>query len=174
MVVKFHLKMNKFETVLDELKAIVQNPRVYLVNYFDEIRNQIDVECQTFLNRPNLSIGVQDLAIQQQEELISQVDLFQTKCLTNLHTISYDQAELEDLENRFNIKDEEIDNDIYCALYNRKKLLFKNKGLMFFNLRDAKEFIESSYNELDSGILFGLLFLIDDEFLLDSDDFQLR
>lgn len=166
--------MNKFETVLGELKTIVQNPKIYLVNYFDEIRNQIDVECQTYLNRPNLSIAVQDLAIQQQGELISQVDLFQTKCLTNLDTIPYDLTEFEDLENRFNIKDEELEYDIYGALYNRKKLLFKNKGLIFFNLRDAKELIESSYNELDSEILFGLLFLIEDEFLLDSDDFQLR
>lgn len=173
--------MNKLEDHLNELKAIAQNPRIYLVNYFDEIRNQIDVECQAFLSRSDLASDVYDMAIQQQEELIGEVFLFQRRCLENLEMlVSNDLTEIGQLEQRFNsliAGDEEaslnVEKDVYCALYDRKKLLFNNKGLIFFSLKDFQKLMKSSYMEIGSDILYGLLFLIEDEFLLDSDEFQL-
>ena len=48
----FLLKIDKFQTINAELKSVASS-RMYLVNYFDEIRNSIDIECQSFLNNPD-------------------------------------------------------------------------------------------------------------------------
>ena len=42
--------MDKLKHIFSELASSL-NSKIYLVNHFDDIRNRIDLECQSFLNR---------------------------------------------------------------------------------------------------------------------------
>ena len=52
----FALKMDKLESIFSELRSSFNSPAVYLVKQFDEIRNQIDTECQVYLNIYGLDV----------------------------------------------------------------------------------------------------------------------
>ena len=56
--------------IYDELKAIVDHSKFYLINYFDEIRNEIDIECAKYLDKKNLAQELKEKAITQQQEMI--------------------------------------------------------------------------------------------------------
>ena len=172
--------MNKLESILEELKLIVNNPKIYLANYLDDIRCQIDIECQLYLNSPNLAMRDERLAIEQQLQLIYEVDIFEQKCLMNLKTTTTqaNQTNLELLDTRlqslnFENRDaiSEIKKDIHSAFYSSQKLLFMNKGIIFLNITNYKKFLQfRSFTQ--QKILFGLLFIIEDDFLLFSAKFQ--
>lgn len=173
--------MNKLESIFEELKLIVNNPKIYLANYFDDIRCQIDIECQLYLNSPNLSIKDNGLAIEQQSQLIYEVDIFEQKCIVNLKTTTTTQANqtnLELLDTRlqslnFENKDavSKLERDIHSAFYSSQKLLFMNKGIIFLNIANYKKFLQFRCFTHQQ-ILFGLLFIIEDDFLLFSAKFQ--
>lgn len=160
--------MSRLEAVLRELKLAVDSPRIYLANFFRELQNQIDLECEALLNRANVSDKDRERAIQQQIQMINEVDLFQHKCLANLTKIS-----LLDLEPVKHVTNEK---EIHCALYKRQKLLFMNQGVIFFNNKNFDHFLQSnlhfcllSFKYENPSQLFGLLFFIEDEFLIYSD-----
>ncbi len=88
------------DDIYSELKSAASHPKVYLVNTLDELRNQIDIECQKYLNRKNLGIELKMKALEQQQEMINEVDLFQKKCLDNLAKNPLDQVNLEEIEHR--------------------------------------------------------------------------
>ena len=77
--------MNKRESNLsDDLKLAVDSPKRYLATYFDELKNQIDLECQMYLGRDKLADKDKDRAISEQLEMIQEVDSFEQKCLANV------------------------------------------------------------------------------------------
>lgn len=143
------------------------------MNYLDEIRKQIDIECQTYLNKVDVEVD-KEKAIQQQEKMINVVNLFQTDCLSNLTKIQYGQNNTDDLEQSLNsLYLEEgdaalkLERDISCSLFQRQKLLFMNKGVVFL---DENYLAELFGRNLD--ILFGVLLIVEDEFLLNNDKIQ--
>ena len=79
---EYLLEMNKIESIYSELKYLIDQPKVFLLKQFDEIRYQIDIECQKFLNALNfLDLnGLEIKTIEQQLEMLSVVDLFQKQC----------------------------------------------------------------------------------------------
>lgn len=177
---KFHssLEMNKLEAILEELKSTVNSPKVYLVNYFDEIRNQIDIDCETYLSRHGLEN--QARALVQQQEIIGEVDLFLKQCLSNLVNIDDTDSKLKELDLclkslDWSNKDDvfAVEKNIHCALNNRKRVLFKNRGIIFVNNENYEKYFESPRSrQRDPQVLFGFLFILEDEFLLFSDQFQ--
>lgn len=170
--------MNKLEAIFCELKSAVNSPKVHLVNYFDEIRNQIDIDCETYLSRHGLAN--QTRALVQQQELISEVDLFLRQCLSNVASLDEDLSKLDELElslKSLDLTDKDavlaVEKNIYCALNNRKRLLFRNRGIIFVNIDNYEKYFESpGSRQRDPQVLFGLLFILEDEFLLFSDQFQ--
>jgi hypothetical protein len=80
---EYLLEMNKIESIYRELKYLNDQPKVFLLKQFDEIRYQIDIECQKILNALNfLDLnGLEIKTIEQQLEMLSEVDLFQKQCL---------------------------------------------------------------------------------------------
>ena len=188
------LEMDKLEEIHLELKSTA-NSRIYLVSYFDEIRNQIDVECETYLSKIDSRIKLdqgkrekqKEKAIEQQQEFIKEVDLFQQECLKNLGTHPIEPLNLEDLERRLNsvnLKNNnsvlELEKDFYCTLYNRKKLIFMNKGILFLSLEKYKKFcgVKKKYSmslfatvpQKNPDILFGILLLVEDEFIIYNEE----
>ena len=77
--------MNKRESnLLNDLKLAVDSPKRYLANYFDEMKNQIDLECQVYLGQDELADEYKERAINEQLEMIQEVDSFEQKCLANV------------------------------------------------------------------------------------------
>ena len=170
--------MNKLQAIFGELKLTVKNPRVYLANYFSEIQNQIDIDCESYLSSHGLE--KQARALVQQQELIGEVDLFLRQCLSNVTNIEDDLSELDELElslKALDCLDKDavlaVEKNIYCALNKRKRLLFINRGIIFVNIEKYEKYFESpGSRQRDPQVLFGLLFILEDEFLLFSDQFQ--
>ena len=156
----------------DELKAIVDHPKLYLVNCFDEIRNEIDIECAKYLDKKNLAQELKEKAIEQQQEMIDELEAFQRQCLANRNCSNpNDQSQLDELEQRLKFVDKngvsDLEKDLTCAIYNRKKMLFMNQGVIFNTTNEHKKLLIYRSNFRD--ILFGLLILIEDEFLIKSE-----
>ena len=62
--------MNKRESnLLNDLKLAVDSPKRYLANYFDEMKNQIDLECQVYLGQDELADEYKERAISEQLEI---------------------------------------------------------------------------------------------------------
>lgn len=164
--------MDKLETVLSELKSAVNSPKVYLTTYFEDIRNQIDVGCQIYLNRRDLATTAKEQAIQQQQEMINEVDLFEKQCLSNLQKIPRDFRDLEELESRLENRNslKKLEKDIYSRLHETKKLIFMNKGILYFDRKNSQKFCKTQ--TLAGTISFGSLYMIEDELLLFSDRLQ--
>lgn len=168
--------MNELETMLSELESAVNSPKLYIVNYFDDVRNQIDIRCQTYLNKDDLTAEVREKAMEQQGQMISEVDLLQKQCLSNFETIS-----LEELEQRLDILKVErsdasvrlVEKDLYFALFRRQKLMFRNQRVVFFAIEQYKKFLSKiGFNHTVPGILFGVLVIVEDEFLSDITEIQ--
>ena len=142
-----------------ELKAIIYNPRLYLANFFADIRNQIDTECHIYLECQDLNVENKEQAVENQLVMIKEVDTFEKQCLDNLSSYPMDQLELN--------KDEPE----HYQLYERKKSLFLNKTLVFLN----KSFLLlASYSSSEKivQLKFGVLVIVEDEFLVNSDMYK--
>lgn len=163
--------MSRIEDALKELRLAVESPRAYLASFFRDLENQIDLECETFLNRPNVSGEDKERAIQQQIQMINEVGLFQHKCLANLATIPLDDSPILGA-----VGLEVEEREVFRALYRRQRSLFMNQGIIFFNNSNFDQFLQSnlhfyllSFKYENPLQLFGLLFIIEDEFLISSD-----
>jgi hypothetical protein len=179
--------MDRLCEIYSELKSTV-NGELYLANYFTEIRNQIDIGCEEFISEPNLKDDVKEKAIQQQEELINEVNSFQKECLKNLMVNPIKEVDLEKFDFRLKTLDLadnkavlNLEKDLYCVLHNRKKALFINKGIVLLRLdaywslftSGSKEIYEKKHKKkFDHAVLFALLVLIEDEFLIFNDKLE--
>lgn len=170
--------MKNLERQLNELRLVLsQNLRVYLVDYLNEIRSQIVTECQLFLSG-KIDMEDAERAIDQYEEMNNSVDQFQKECLSNLETVDCGSRDLEMFEHRLetiDFEDEEavlmVEKQIYCAVFERKRVLFGNKGLVFFSEKNRNLFfhLEDYGRELRRTALFGTLLIIEDDLLLMND-----
>jgi hypothetical protein len=168
------MKENVFQdlqTTFTEMKSIIDTPKSFLIKHFDGVRNKIDLECQKYLENNELELKYKKKAVLRQQKMIDEVDSFQKQCLANLKTEQLDQIKLEEYEKRLQLQDKddvmELGKDLCCAIHKIKKELFMNQGIVFF----TKENYEKIFTESDS-VMFGNLFLIEDEFLINSDKIE--
>ena len=72
------------------MKSMIDNPKVFLIQHFDDVRNQIDVECQKYLDKNKFSFKYENFynkknktlfKMLQQEKMINEVDSFLKQCL---------------------------------------------------------------------------------------------
>jgi hypothetical protein len=180
--------MDKIGKILLEIKLIDSSPKLYLVNHFDMVRNQIDLDSERYLDTMKKLVKDQiqdwylilkECVYQRQQEMIDEVDLFQEQCVSNLTSNPIGQMNLQEIE--CGLKNLRLDNQemvlkfqrqLYCELHNRKKTLFLNKGMVYLNREFCAEALSCWINnEKDDFrfVLFGCLFLVEDEFLIYSD-----
>ena len=157
--------MNKRESnLLDDLKLAVDSPKIYLSNYFDELKNQIDLKCQMNMNEySKINATAAHL------KLIQEVDSFEQKCLANVG-----QLELPTKKQIEGIKEEK---ELYIALHQVQKQLFMNQSMIFWDIEQFKKlnlhlsnicFETSGYEHFKCywKYTFGLLIIIEDEFII--------
>ncbi len=140
-----------------------------MVNFFDDLRNQIDIECQLYLIKTELTRDDKAKAVQTHQTMVNEVDRFQKQCLANLESNPEAELKLEEQNLRsFDLKDKQVvsklEKELYTKVYNRKKFLFVNRGILFFNT--AKYGVLFKRQKCPQ---FGVLVLILDEFLIYSD-----
>ena len=174
-----------------ELKSTINSPKLYLINYFDGIRNKIDIEYQIYIIKNDLGVAAQEKALQQQRELLDEVTLLQKQCINNLAaTNPFGQSnKLVDIERclkglnwRDKVAISKLEKQLYRQLFARKKELFMNKGIVFFGIDDCDKFYKINlawnkktevYEERNNQeIMFGILIIITDDFLLYSAKFK--
>jgi len=171
-------------TTFDEMKSMIASPKCFLIQHFDDVRNQIDRECQNYLDNDELKVESKEKAILRQYKMIDEVDSFQKKCLANTKTVQTHQINFEEFEKRLQLQDKddvmELGKELCCAIQNIKKELFMNQGIVFLTTENYRMlfYLNKDLNRqhfsrhdlanlFDSG-MFGDLILIEDEFLINS------
>lgn len=167
---------NNIETVellkadLNNLKSVIKSPRLYLCDYFSELRNTIDIQCESSeQNEATQSFETQSL-------LINEVDAAEKECLSKLNNnfltngilkqVKHVMTAIEVNSKTNALVDSPKLNEIKCLLEETTsdilKVLFRNRGIVFL----SKEFLASFIPGLEGLIeSFGLLVLIEDEFI---------
>ena len=86
-------KFVQLENDLYDLKSAFNSPKVYLSNYFDELRNMIDIDCSLTMtfrsHEKKLSESDVKIMAEEQEELVKAIRVFETECITNWQTDSF-------------------------------------------------------------------------------------
>ena len=128
------LKQYQLLKKLDDLKFIGKIPKLYLANYFEEMRNYVDQEMfpkQIPLNKDNESN-------RNWKEMISKIESFENSCKntdelkSNLNRIDEILKILNDDNEASNL--EIIEDKIQEEEFNLLKKLFKNKTIIFENI----------------------------------------
>ena len=51
------------QTTFNEMKSMIASPKCFLIQHFDGVRNQIDLECQKYLGNIKLKLKYKEKAI---------------------------------------------------------------------------------------------------------------
>lgn len=158
--------------LLNQLKEITNHPDLYLDDYFNNLKNTVDLSAENLLlkisqtnENPNeYHINNQRLSI------IKRIDLFKKECLNALNkrdqsVSAYSKLTIPNIEKRIEIYERnlklgfhnnDISNDIRKEIYKFKKDIFMNKTIIF--------------DESTAGITsFGRLILIHGIYLNEND-----
>jgi hypothetical protein len=129
--------MDAIERICIELELTIRSPRLYIAEYFDLTRNEIDLETQLYIQKSKDSEG----AIEQQLIMIDEVNLFEKKCLSNidlnaLELLKMDKKRLQVINLRFQNEELlfELERYYYCLLFRRKEIIFKKQSVIFFGM----------------------------------------
>ena len=167
------------QTAFNEMKTMITTPKIFLIQHFDWVRDQIKDECQKYINNNELKVESKEKAILIQDEMIDEVDSFQKKCLANTKTEQRHQINFEEFEKRLQLQDKdlvmELGKELCCAIHSIKKELFMNQGIVFYSKDNYEKLFDFHYHscgEEFGSVLFGNLILIEDEFLINSDKFE--
>jgi len=137
----------EIKSLLEEFKLAVNRPRLYVIKYFEDLKNQIDIEFCKILNEINNELAEQqekEEIFEKQAILIDKINEFESLCLIKIN----DDSEIEfqmiigQIEN--NLNEQDISQDelrkIYGLLSNEvekvQKILFQNKAMFFLNANE--------------------------------------
>jgi hypothetical protein len=139
------LNKSQIDDLTDELeafKSMFQFPKLYLSNFFSELRNKIDV---TFLTKISneLDFVVKDDLNENWIEMIDHLNSFETECSSSQRTNKFniqitketniEVKKIEDLLADFKQESYDLIQEmINEQSFKIKKLLFLNKTIVFF------------------------------------------
>lgn len=155
---------NLIRCKLNELKHAYQNPRLYISEYFANLRNSIDIVCEN--TRSGKSTTSKQLL------MINEVDAFEKKCLATFTNDLVDKTLLRDttrqvenvLVNTKCLGNHEVimlDQLIYECLTSLQKSLFHNQTMLFLSSDSCLYKI----HELEIDSQCGKLIIVEDEFI---------
>ena len=148
---------------LNELNEAFKRPRIYLVEYFNNLRSRIDIDCELFIQA---NVNLRFEVIKQQTFMVNELDKLEQVCLKNLPTdhlkddvnekikknISTIQSELKLLDAQNGQILNRIDELIYRTWTLLEKELFSNTTVMYLSREDLKRvFIEIEFYNYSTG-----------------------
>jgi len=116
-------------TELNELREIVEFPRLYLINYFIDLKNQVDKQFALKQFREQ-NIETNQKLSKTWQNMISFIDLFEKECLNQ--KMNHHITKLDELE-----KSQTSNDSLMKAIVNMKtnilRQLFNNKTIVFLD-----------------------------------------
>jgi len=142
-------KKNEAQKLLEQFKSAINQPRLYVYQFFENMRNEIDIQSFKALNETN-----KERIYEHQAKLIVKVQEFESFCLEQLVDKANDfQVIIEQVETILNgavVFQAELDR-INVLLSNEllkvEKVLFQDKSMFF--LKNAK--IDNESADTDDG-----------------------
>ena len=141
---------------IEDLKLIIEIPKLYLANYFQDLRNEVDKEMLPKQILHHNDTEMKNEIDQIWNEMISKIDSFEKQCKnkdelqTNLNRIDDIRIMLDNQDELTTL--EIIEDKIKNEEFNLLKKLFQNKTIIFEN-----SFFKTSTQKI--------LLIIDDEYV---------
>lgn len=147
--------MDELKESLEKLKLLFKTPRLFLANYFIDLKTEID---EYFVQKLIDSKDKEDMKIQW-VEIIKRIELFENDCYKSMptnkfnqeftneinQTISQIESKIENLNEPYSC--EKLENSIEKLEYKIKKKLFRNCTFIFFKNYEQKNFLLIIRNE---------------------------
>ena len=158
--------ISKLRQKLDKFKSWINEPRLYIVNELDAIKNEIDIFAERFLMRASKSKTKSEAQIEKDHEkinsnrrqMIDEVDAFQKKVLAQMPTNELEARltkkltfAIEELEKYLQVlekepsyeKVSELENAIYSVIYELDCALKQNSSVIFIDVFLLKQSLNS-------------------------------
>lgn len=160
-----NMSIEQLETSLKDLKCAIDNPSLYLANYFSDLRNRIDIDCIDHISQYT---DGSETSFQFQECMISEVKEFEQRCLSNLNgTRSFDELVIKQVTealseaSRDNVNIKEVSELVFDALSAVQRHFFLNRGILYL-ANEAAELRDKNVHPFQT---FGAILIINDEFI---------
>ncbi len=156
-----------------ELKYILLNPQLYLANHFADLRNEVDLAYESFMNTGK-QLREDPISTERYTVIIKRIDCFEKECLENLS--KEEVINFENINEVINLAEDkmrdtlwieiyatkneldDLSETVYKCLVDTKRNLFCNSTMIFWANQDIKKC------RIDS---FGKLLIVSDEYIGD-------
>ena len=181
----------EFKEKLEKFKSSIQSSRLYLAEYFDKLRNEIDIEAEKCLNKSNQSkikndvqkSTDQDTINSNRKQMLDEINSFEIKCFDNLANETLETVdekllqEVETFEKTFQElerKQSNLDGDMFenecsnlyqlidSSIYDFDKKIKLNSSLIFLNVSEFKKCVSLGV-VLDKSVDYMLVEFLDNE-----------
>ena len=138
-------KKAEAQNLLEQLKSAVNQPRLYVYQFFEDMRNDIDIQSCKTLNETN-----KEKIYEYQAKLIDKVQEFESLCLQKINADSASdfQMTIEQTESYLNgpvVAQAELDRFkelLSNELLKVEKVLFQNKCMFFVKASEIDDEID--------------------------------
>ena len=170
------MKIDQLRSDLNDLKQSLKSPSIYIANYFSNLINEIDIECESFIQKQEIKKTEQTSrrlalkATENQDLIIKEVKAFEKLCIAELNLNGLDTKLLHDVTKSIQIiesqidqnesKLQELDGIAYDLLVRIQRVLFLNKGILFVSRENRINKDASLINKS-----FGALVIVEDDFI---------
>ena len=173
--------MNKINERLDNLKFLIEIPRLYIANYFQELRNRIDILAAERCFNPTNEKNKHELNVNW-AHIIKKIDLFENESLRKMPSNTMTNATIAELVNEALVLinqietnkadlDEIVNFEYEKALNNIEKKLnrifFLNRTILFLERKDCK--IPQLFSKMNMNTSFGKLIIIINKYYTSDD-----
>ena len=137
------IKKQEMLQKLEDLKSIVELPKLYLANYFQELRNKVDIEMVSKQMLHNNHIEMKTELNQIWVEMISKIDSFEKQCTKNIDDLQSNVNRIEEIRITLDNQNEAtnlqlIEDKIQEEEFELFKKLFKNRTIIFEDIFGKK------------------------------------
>ena len=159
---------NQTSKLFENLKLILQTPRLYICNYFNRFRKDIDL---FFIKRIIVETNTKTKAKLNRNwiEIIHKVDLFEAKCHRNQANnhldkllISVTDEKICSFELSLNDSNLELRQIIQEQIYKLERILFLNRTIFFIDSINYSGF--DSFKRMDLQTTVGKLIICTNEY----------
>lgn len=152
--------MNDLNKLLDDLRFVIELPRLYLANYFEELKARIDLlVAQRCHNETDKEI--RKVLNANWSELINRIEVFEQECLARINNNKFSKHfdQVEQIEARIPVSNhDELDKIIRERIRFFERELFSNRTILFLQKQNCK--LPELFSKMDSNLTFGKLIII--------------
>lgn len=173
----------RLKRLLDELKWTIESPKIFLFDHFSNLINKIDfAAARQSQNVKNIRNNENLMKINQVwNRMFDVIKAFEMECFESLNekllsnsfneaiestneAIKSIEANLKRYKELSSAEIDQIDELLYQEMNRIKKILFRNKSLIFFDRQHQQKDI-LIFNKMKNNIFFGKLIFVKDQFI---------